>query len=279
MDKLRSGEITRKVGSFLLAVGFHALLLLVQASGYWGSGGDELGYTLIQPRLVEIEPVQREVRTEQPKPKAAPKPAPPAEKPPAVEKPASPSTEQPLTKIEEVHQEKPAPRETRPEPGEIAANTPPTSDDQSERVDSAAGTAEADAETQGEDTTEQEAPTAPALPPLGHASGMIGLLPRFTYPKGAEHLGVEGTVCFEIYLTPEGTFLKEPLMLVSSGHRVLDDHGQRLLNSGQLRFKPASEPYKLQLEVRYFYDRENGKYEVEPVAVGEAAYLSTEEGG
>ena len=126
MDKLRSGEMTRKAGSFLLAVGLHALLFMIQASGYWGAGGDELGYTLIQPRLVEIEPVRREVRAEQPKPQVTPKPpAPPAEKPPAVEQPAS-AAEQPLTKIEEVHQEKPAPRETQPEPGEVAFEASPT---------------------------------------------------------------------------------------------------------------------------------------------------------
>ncbi|NLC53458.1 MAG: hypothetical protein GX770_05780 [Firmicutes bacterium] len=276
MDKLRSGELLRKTASFFLAVGLHALLFLIQAGGYWGTGGDELGYTLIQPRLVEIEPVRREVRAEQPKGQVTPKPpAPPVEKPPAAEQSAS-SAEQPLTKIEEVHQEKPAPRETKPEPGEVAPEASPADVGRDELEEVLEGST---ADAEGEVTAEEETPAAPVLPALGRASGMIGFIPSFTFPKNAEHLGVEGTVVIEIYLTPEGTFLKEPLMLVSSGHRVLDEHGQRLVNSGQLRFKPASEPYKLQMEIRYFYNPENGKYEVEPVAVGEAAYLSTEEGG
>jgi outer membrane biosynthesis protein TonB len=276
MDKLRSGEMTRKAVSFFLAVGLHALLFMIQASGYWGAGGDELGYTLIQPRLVEIESVRREVRAEQPKPQVTPKPpTPPAQKTPAVEQPAS-AVEQPLTKIEEVHQEKSAPRETQPEPGEVAFEASPTNEDRSELGEIPEnGTTDGE----GEVTAEGETPSAPVLPPLGRASGMIGFIPSFTFPKNAEHLGVEGTVLMEIYLSPEGNFLKEPVMLASSGHRVLDEHGQRLIASGQLRFKPASEPYKLQMEIRYFYNEENGKYEVEPVAVGEAAYLSTEEGG
>ncbi|NLM37814.1 MAG: hypothetical protein GX202_06780, partial [Firmicutes bacterium] len=180
------------------------------------------------------------------------------------------------TKIEEVHQEKPAPRATKPEPGEVAQETPPTGDDQGAREEQ-----HIDGTTvgEGEAAAAEETPSAPVLPPLGRASGMVGPIPGFTFPKNAEHLGIEGTVVMELYLTPEGKFLKEPVLLTSSGHGVLDDHARRLLGSGQLPFKTAPEPYKLQMEIRYFSNKESGKYEVEVVAVGEAAYLSTEEGG
>ncbi|NLM37145.1 MAG: hypothetical protein GX202_03345, partial [Firmicutes bacterium] len=46
MDKLRSGELTRKAASFFLAVGLHALLFVIQIGGYWRAGGDEFGYML-----------------------------------------------------------------------------------------------------------------------------------------------------------------------------------------------------------------------------------------
>lgn len=274
MKKHRSGDLTRKAASFFLAVGLHALLFTIQNGGYWRAGGDELGYTLIRPRLVEIEPVRREGRTA-PRPPVTPKPpAPPAEKSAVTEQPAA-SPEQPSTKIEEIHQEKPAPRETKPEPGEVAVEAP-SAGEGGEPEEPAGNDSVGDA---GETSSEGELPSAPVLPPLGLASGMVGPIPSFTFPKNAEHQGIEGTVLLEVYLTPEGTFLKEPVMLASSGHRILDEHSRNLIKSGQLHFKPASEPYKLQMEIRYFYNKENGRYEVEPVAVGEAAYLSMEEGG
>ncbi len=282
MDKLRSGEFTRKAGSFLLAVGLHALILLIQGSGYWGASGDELGFTLIQPRLIEIEPVRKEARTDSQKAPSTPKPpAPPAKTPPAQEQPAPSSGEKPLTTIEEVHQEKPASRETRTEPAEVA--TEPEIAERSEEtgVESSMvtndGSTETEGDAQAEGETETDAPTEPALPPLGAAGGMAGAVPGFTYPKDAQHLGLEGRVLMEIYLTPEGTFLKDPVMLASSGHGALDDHCRELFTSRERerewKFKPAAEPYKLQVEVSYI------NYEVKIDFLGEAAYLTTEEGG
>lgn len=290
MDKLRSGEFTRKVGSFLLAVGLHALILLIHGSGYWASG-DELGFTLIQPQLIEIEPVRKEARTQPQKPPSTPKPTASAAKtPPTQEQPAPPPVEKPLTSIEEVHQENPAPRETRTEPGEVATglevaerreetgveSSTMTSDDPTEtesRTVTNDGSTETEGDAQAESETETDAPTEPALPPLGAAGGMAGAVPRFTYPKGAEHLGLEGRVLMEIYLSPDGTFLKDPVMLASSGHEALDDHCRRMFTSREWKFKPAAQPYKLQVEVGY------KNYEVTIDFLGEAAYLSPEEGG
>ena len=56
MNKLRSGELNRVLGSFLLAVGLHALLFLLQINGIWGASGGNLEYTLIQPRALSSKP-------------------------------------------------------------------------------------------------------------------------------------------------------------------------------------------------------------------------------
>ncbi|NLY91055.1 MAG: TonB family protein [Firmicutes bacterium] len=277
MDKLRSGEFTRKVGSFLLAVGLHALILLIHGSGYWASG-DELGFTLIQPQLIEIEPVRKEARTQPQKPPSTPKPTASAAKtPPTQEQPAPPPVEKPLTSIEEVHQENPAPRETRTEPGEVATGLEVAESSEETGKEPSpvtnGGSTESEGDPQAEGETETNEPAVPALPPLGAAGGMAGAVPRFTYPKGAEHLGLEGRVLMEIYLSPDGTFLKDPVMLASSGHEALDDHCRRMFTSREWKFKPAAQPYKLQVEVGY------KNYEVTIDFLGEAAYLSPEEGG
>ncbi|HBG16193.1 MAG TPA: hypothetical protein DDW93_05385, partial [Firmicutes bacterium] len=101
-EKLRSREFTRMVGSFLLAVGFHALFFLINANGIWGSSGNNPEYILVHPRLIEIEspqverePVQRKVTLEE---KPTPKALPP-------EKPPNRSTEEITARVEEVHQE------------------------------------------------------------------------------------------------------------------------------------------------------------------------------
>ena len=275
MEKLRSGEFTRKAGSFLLALGFHALLLIIHGSGYWGVGGGEVGYTLIQPRVIELEPARTDVRTEQTKPQVTSRPStPPDKEQPAKEQPVPPA-EKPLTKVEEVQQKKPAARESKPEPGEVVREEKGETVEAGEEVKVAERSDEgADGEVNGE----FEAPTVPVLPPLGPAGGMAGgPLPRFTYPKGAQHQGIEGKVIMELYLTPEGTFLKEPLMLASSGHAALDGHCLNMFTSkntlSQWKFKPASQPYKLQVQVNY------ANNEVQIGFIGEAAYLSTGEGG
>jgi TonB family protein len=194
--------------------------------------------------------------------------------------------EKPLTTIEEVHQEKPAPRETQPEPGEVAPELEVMTSGEETATESGANTndepvaseeaveLEAELAGEGDGEAESEEPTVPALPPLGQAGGMVGFFPRSpSYPKGAQHLGVEGRVLVEFYLTPEGTYLKEPLILVPSGHRVLDEHCQQIITKGEWRFKPAAQPYKLQVEIGY------ANNEVTIEFLGEAAYLSTEEGG
>ena len=195
MEKLRSREFTRMVGSFLLAVGFHALFFLIKANGIWGSSGNNPEYILVHPRLIEIEspqverePVQRKVTL--------------------VEK-----------RAEEIN-------EQSAEHHEIG---------------------------------EEQTPVAPSLPPLGGAGGMVVFTPRFSYPKSAEHRGVEGKVQLELYLSSEGVLLKEPLITVSSGHPELDEHCLKM--------------YKIRVEVSFFNN------EVESRFLGEAAYLSTEEGG
>ncbi|HBR30091.1 MAG TPA: hypothetical protein DD734_01355 [Firmicutes bacterium] len=250
MDKLRSGEFSRKAGSFLLAVGLHVLIFSIYSGGYWGAGGDELGYTLIQPRVVEIEGVRTEVRSVPPREQVQPQPVkPPTVKEPVKEPSAPPQQEKAISKIDEVQQEKPAARETKPEAGEVANQVGAP-------------------ETEGKASAEQ-----PALPPLGQAGGMVGFVPRFTYPKSAEHLGAEGKVLMELYLAPDGTLLKEPVMLASSGHAALDEHCRRMFTSREWKFKPASQPYKLQVEIDFSDNEVKHKF------IGEAAYLSTEEGG
>ena len=115
MDKLRSGEMTRKAVSFFLAVGLHALLFMIQASGYWGAGGDELGYTLIQPVWLRLNRCGGKCERNS-QPQVTPKPPHHRHKRHRRWNNRL-RVEQPLTKIEEVHQEKSAPRETQPEPG------------------------------------------------------------------------------------------------------------------------------------------------------------------
>ncbi|NLW56697.1 MAG: TonB family protein [Firmicutes bacterium] len=260
MNKLRSRELNRVVGSFLLAVGLHALLFLLQINGIWGASGGGLDYTLIHPRVIELEPPKAAARTAQvkvtPEEKTAPQP-----KPPAPAEPPARSIEEAVARLEEVHQEQPASRETKAEPGEPVTTRP----------EEPAPPSETEAET-GEAQTVQ-APEVPALPPLGSAGGMVLFAPGFSYPKSAEHRGLEGTVQLELYLNPEGRLLSEPQILVSSGHTLLDDYCLRILKSGEWKFKPAPQPYKILFEVRF------EDYKVEPRYIGEAVYLSPEEGG
>lgn len=261
MNKLRSREFTRVAGSFLLAVGFHALFFLLQINGLWGASGDSLEYTLIHPQLIEIEPPKAKVPTPTAKVTPEQKPAP---QPPVPEKPpVRPEEEEAVVKLEEVHQEQPAPRETKAEPGEPLEQSPEEPSTPSEET------------ATGEDQTLQ-APEVPVLPPLGSAGGMVLFAPGFSYPKDAQHLDLEAVVQLELYLTSEGTLLKEPLMIISSGHPELDKHCLKMFDpkySKAWKFKPAPQPYKILFEVRF----EN--YKVEPRYVGEAVYLSTEEGG
>jgi hypothetical protein len=46
-----------------------------------------------------------------------------------------------------------------------------------------------------------------------------------------------------------------------------------MFTSQEWKFKPASQPYKMQVEIDF------SKNEVKTKFIGEAAYLSTEEGG
>ncbi len=255
MEKLRSREFTRMVGSFLLAVGFHALFFLIKANGIWGSSGNNPEYILVHPRLIEIEspqverePVQRKVTLEE---KPTPKALPP-------EKPPNRSTEEITARVEEVQQENPAARETKSEPGEVVEKRAEEINEQS---------------AEHHEIGEEQTPVAPSLPPLGGAGGMVVFTPRFSYPKSAEHRGVEGKVQLELYLSSEGVLLKEPLITVSSGHPELDEHCLKMFKAKEWKFKPASKPYKIRVEVSFFNN------EVESRFLGEAAYLSTEEGG
>lgn len=279
MDKLRSGEFTRQTVSFLLAVGLHALLFLIQGSGYWGTGGDGPRYILVQPRVIEIEPVRQGVEKEGQKAASTQKLATTTVKtPPAQEKVAPPAGEKPFTAIEEIHQEKPAPRETRTEPGEfatqveVAENSEKAPREAGTTLEGTAGAIQGDALAEGEaETTE---PAEPALPTLGAARGMALSFPqRSSYPKNAQNLGLEGRVLVEFYLTPEGTFLREPVILVPSGHQILDDYCRQMITKGEWRFKQAAQSYKVQVEISFVNN------EVKIDFLGEAAYLSTEEGG
>ncbi len=242
--------------AFLLAVGFHALFFLIKVGGLWGSGSNELEYTLIHPRLLEMETAKVEPVFSQAKSITKEKPAPeviPKEKP---QKPV----EEKKAKLEEVVLEQPSSRETAPpEPGELVDRKVETS----KEVDSESG--------------ESEVPASPPLPPLGGAKGMVVSIPsHFSYPKNAEHKGIEGNVLLELYLSPEGTLLEEPRITVSSGHPELDQYCINIFKAKALKYKPASQPYKIIVEVRFFNNK--GKYEVEPNFIGEATYLSIEEG-
>ena len=264
MNKLRSRELNRVVGSFLLAVGLHALLFLLQINGIWGASGGGLDYTLIHPRVIELEPPKAAARTAQvkvtPEEKTAPQP-----KPPAPAEPPARSIEEAVARLEEVHQEQPASRETKAEPGEPVTSRP-------EEPAPPSGT---EAET-GEAQTVQ-APEVPALPPLGSAGGMVLFAPGFSYPKDAQHLALEAIVQLELYLTAEGTILKEPLIVNSSGYSEIDQHCLKMFTNPNYvrmwKFKPAPQPYKILFEVRF------EDYKVEPRYIGEAVYLSPEEGG
>ena len=106
---------------------------------------------------------------------------------------------------------------------------------------------------------------------------MVFFAPGISYPKGAQHLALEAIVQLELYLTAEGTLLKEPLIIKSSGYSTIDEHCLKVFTNPNYakmwKFKPASQPYKIQFEVRFEND------EVESGFIGEAVYLSPEEGG
>jgi protein TonB len=264
MEKLRSREFLRYTISFLLAVGFHALFFLVKVGGLWGSGSSELEYTLVHPRLLEIETAKVEpvVNRVKPVPKEKPEAKPATPEVTSKEKPQTP-VEEKKAKLEEVVQEQPSSRETAPpEPGDLVERE----EEDSKEVDAESG-----------ENEESEVPVSPPLPPLGGAKGMVVSIPsRFSYPKNAEHKGIEGNVLLELYLSPEGTLLEEPRITVSSGHPELDGYCINIFKAEALKYKPASESYKIIVEVRFFNNK--GKYEVEPNFIGEATYLSVEEG-
>ena len=263
MNKPRSGDLNRLAGSFLLAVVLHALLFLLQINGIWGARGGSLEYTLIHPRVIELEPAQ----TVAPKAEAKVTPAenPPAPpKPPAPEKPPARPTEEAVAQLREVHQEQPAARETKAEQEEPVTTRPEEPDPATDATESG-------------EVQAVQAPAEPALPPLGTAGGMVLFAPKISYPKDEQHLALEAVVQLELYITVEGTLLKDPIIVNSSGYAAFEEHCLKMFTNPNFtkvwKFKPAPQPYKILFEVRFEKD------EVEADFIGEAVYLSPAEGG
>ena len=259
MKHLRQRDNLRYFTSFLIALLLHALLLLIQ-NGVWGQNSDQLQVTRIYSRLVEVESTQVEKKPTLTKPKVEEKPA----KADLPNDPAEKNTS-PEAKIEkepqptEVVQKEPAPRQVPPAEEE----KPTVSHEETSELSM-------EAEARVEETP--AAPAPPPLPPLGNGHGML-IVNRTFYPKDLLNQGIEGVVRIEVFINEEGTLLKDPEIILSSGLSKLDEHC--LLTIKRIwKFKPAPKPYRLCVELSFTNDEVEG-----PRFLEEATYLSPEEGG
>lgn len=259
MKHLRQRDNLRYITSFLIALLLHALLLLIQ-NGVWGQSGDQLQVTRIYSRLVEVEntPIEKKPTSIRPnveeKPAKADLPIDPTEKctlPEAkIEKEPQPT---------EVVQKEPAPRKV-----------PPAGEEKSTVSHEETSKSAMEAEAKAGQTP--AAPAPPPLPPLGNGHGML-VVNRTFYPKDLLNQGIEGVVRMEIFINEEGTLMKDPQIILSSGSAELDEHC--LLTIKRIwKFKPAPKPYRLCVELNFTNDEVEG-----PRFLKEATYLSPEEGG
>ncbi|HEY8345091.1 MAG TPA: TonB family protein [Bacillota bacterium] len=260
MKYLRQRDNFRYVTSFLIALFLHALLLLWQ-NGVWGQHSRELQVIRVYSRLVEVENTRSIERKSTPKPKVEERAAATDLSNNVTEKNLSPQA-----KVEEesqstaVTQKKPAPRQV-------------PAAEQREPDSSPHEALKPETETASSEVEEIPAkPAPPPLPPLGNGRGM--LVANYTsYPKDLLNKGIEGVVRIRIFINEEGALAKEPELIMSSGHRKLDEHC--LLTIKRLwKFKPAPKPYRLSVELSFTNDEVEG-----PRFLEEATYLSPEEGG
>ncbi len=276
MDKLHPKENWRYFFSFLLALGVHLLMLLINY-GTWGvPGGGEMRIIPVSSQLVEIETKPPVV----PRPQPAPPPRPPVEE----KKPEPPPREEveALAQTTELTQEAPSSREVPPPepereereevvpPAPEERETPVEQAEQEESIVEEEVPPQEGLEVTGEENGEE--PGDPPLPPLGDGAGMLGTY-LVTYHKDLLHEGIEGNVRLSIILAEDGSFLREPEIIVSSGHPRLDEHCLMSVKMNW-RFRPAPKPYRVVVEVSFV------KTDPQPQIrfLGEATYYSPEGG-
>jgi len=269
MDKLHPKENLRYFYSFLLALGVHSLLLLF-SYGSWGvPGGEQMKVIPVYSQLVEVET----------KPPVAPRTQPAPPQPPPVEekKPDPPQKEEveTLAQTTELTQEEPAFREVPPQEPEREESVPPLPEEREDPVEPEEIIEEEVPPREELEETEEEIPVEPEeppLPPLGDGRGMLASY-LVTYHKDLLHEGIEGNVRLNVFVAEDGSFLREPEIIVSSGHTRLDEHCLLSVKMNW-RFRPAPKPYRVVVEVSFL------KTDPQPQIrfLGEAAYYSPEGG-
>jgi protein TonB len=162
---------------------------------------------------------------------------------------------QPLEAVEPPVEARPQPEEERPVSQNVSGSGTGTggSDDQPGTSESGSGTA-------------QTAPPPPPPPASGrglHGGGVP------TYPKNAEHDGVEGVVFLVIEVSADGKLLNVVLE-GSSGDNRLDVQAMRYVE-GMWTF--ASQPYDYSMQVAVVFSKEDNRF-VSNVEYGEVNWLN-----
>ena len=153
------------------------------------------------------------------------------------------------------------PVETRPEPEQR-----PVPETASGSGTSAGGSSDEPGTTESGQGTAETAPPAP--PPPASGRGLHGGdVP--TYPKNAEHDGVEGVVLITIEVSAAGQ-LQQIALDRSSGDERLDFQAMRYVE-GMWSF--VSQPYDYSMQVAVVFSREDNRF-VSNVEYGEVSWLN-----
>ncbi len=121
--------------------------------------------------------------------------------------------------------------------------------------------------SQSGEGTAQSAPPPPPPPPSGRSLHLGGGSP--TYPKNAEHDGLEGRVLITLQVAASGE-LQSIALSRSSGHELLDVQALRYIE-GLWSFKPMDYDYTMDVEV--IYTREDNRF-VTSLNYGEVKWLN-----
>ena len=115
--------------------------------------------------------------------------------------------------------------------------------------------------------TAVSSPPPPPPPPSGSSLHLGGGSP--TYPKNAEHDGLEGRVLVNLAVSAQGE-LKSVTLIRSSGHELLDLQALRYIK-GMWSFKPMEYDYTMDVEV--IFTKEAGRFSTD-VAYGDTKWLN-----
>lgn len=106
----------------------------------------------------------------------------------------------------------------------------------------------------------------PGLPAPPKGSGLISALPRLVYPKGAQNVGIKGTVGLKVVVSAEGKPVRVEVER-SSGDRGLDEYARGSVERG-LVAKAWDTSYALRVEASFQEGIPELKVLDEPVEVG-----------